>query len=136
MESVGENKTVTRAKLPAVEFNQIIKAVKKSAYDAPKSWRAELRFGRVDLGTGPGIIVQGTGLLCGGTGNCQIWVFRKAKAKWVPLFSDDQIVLAEGFQFGPGLTHHIKDLVVVTNLSADETRRVTYKFDGRRYTIH
>jgi hypothetical protein len=135
MESVGENKTVPTAKLSAVEFNQVVKVVKKSAYDVPKSWRAELRFGRVELGAGPGIIVQGTSLLCGGTGNCQIWVFREGP-NWVSLFSDDQVVLAEGFQFGPGLTHRIKDLVVITNLSADKTQRVTYKFDGRRYAIH
>jgi hypothetical protein len=134
MKSLGEKDTVAAAKLSAIEIDEIINAVKKSAYDVPKSWSAELRFRRVDLGIGPGIVVQGTSLLCGGTGNCQIWVFRKAKANWVSLFKNDQTVLADAFQFGPTQTHHIKDLTVATNLSAEETRRVTYKFDGRRYT--
>jgi hypothetical protein len=134
MKILGERDTVAAAKLSAIEIDEIINAVKKSAYDVPKSWRAELRFRRVDLGIGPGIVVQGTRLLCGGTGNCQMWVFRKARAKWVSLFKNDQTILAEGFEFGPALKHHVKDLTVSTNFSADETRRVTYKFDGRRYT--
>jgi hypothetical protein len=132
--SLHERDTVAATKLSAIEIAEIINAVKKSAYDVPKSWSAELRFRRVDLGIGAGIVVQGTSLLCGGTGNCQIWVFRKAKANWVSLFKNDQAVLADAFQFGPTQTHHIKDLTVATNLSAEETRRVTYKFDGRRYT--
>jgi hypothetical protein len=130
----NEKDTVAAAKLSTIEIDEIINAVKQSAYDVPKSWRGELRFRRVDLGIGPGIVVQGTSLLCGGTGNCQMWVFRKAGAKWVSLFKNDQTILAEGFEFGPALKHHVKDLTVSTNFSADETRRVTYKFDGRRYT--
>jgi hypothetical protein len=132
---LDEKDTVASAKLSAIDVDEIINAVKKSAFDVPKSWRAELRFHRIDLGMGPGIVVQGTSLLCGGTGNCQIWVFRKDKANWMPLFSDDQIVLAEGFQFGPGFTHHIKDFLVTTNLSAHETRRVRYRLNGHRYAI-
>ena len=134
MRGTVERGTIAAAELSAVEINQIINAVKKSAYDEPKSWRAELRFRQVDLGMGRGIVVQGTNLLCGGTGNCQIWVFRRAKGNWVSLFKDDQAVLADAFQFGPTKTHHIKDLTVGTNVSADEATRVTYKFDGRRYT--
>jgi hypothetical protein len=122
------------AALSSVEIDEIINAVKESAYDVPKSWRAELRFRQVDLGKGLGIVVQGTNLLCGGTANCQIWVFRKAEGNWVSLFKNDQAVLADAFQFGPTQTHHIKNLTVATKLGAEETRRVTYKFDGRRYT--
>ena len=129
-----EKGRVAAAELSAVEIDGMINEVKKSAYDVPKSWRAELQFREVDLGGGPGVIVQGTNLLCGGTGNCQIWVFRRAKGKWVSLFKNNQAVLADAFQFGPAQTHHIKDLTVTTNISAEETRRVTYKFDGGRYT--
>jgi hypothetical protein len=133
MESLGPKDPLAAAHVSAKEIREIIAGVKKSAYDIPKSWSTELRLRRVDLGNGPGIVVQGTSLLCGGTGNCQIWVFRKANVNWVSMFANDQTILAEGFNFGPAVTHHIKDLTIVTNLSADESNRVTYKFDGSLY---
>jgi hypothetical protein len=133
MESLGPKDPLAAAHVSAKEIREIIAGVKKSAYDIPKSWSTELRLRRVDLGNGPGIVVQGTSLLCGGTGNCQIWVFRKANVNWVSMFANDQTILAEGFNFGPAVTHHIKDLTIVTNLSADESKRVTYKFDGSLY---
>jgi len=133
MESLGPKDSLSVASVTAKEIHEIIAGVKKSAYDTPKSWITELRLRRVNLGDGPGIVVQGTSLLCGGTGNCQIWVFRKANANWVSLFANDHAVLAEGFNFGPAVTHHIKDLTIETNLSAEGSKRVTYKFDGRLY---
>ncbi|HEY6861430.1 MAG TPA: hypothetical protein VI358_16795 [Pseudolabrys sp.] len=133
MESLGQKEPLVAANLSAKEIREIIAGVKKSAYDIPKSWRNELRLRRVDLGNGPGIVVQGTNLLCGATGNCQTWVFRKANANWVSLFADDEALLAEDFNFGPSITRHIKDLTIVTNLSAEESNHVTYKFDGRLY---
>ena len=133
MVSLGPKNSLAAATLSAKEMREIIAGVKNSAYDMPKSWSAELRLRRIDLGSGPGIVVQGTSLLCGGTGNCQIWVFRKAKTNWVSLFASDHAVLAEGFNFGPTVTHHIKDLTILTNLSAEGSKQVTYKFDGRLY---
>lgn len=133
MESLSPNDSLAAGHVSAKELREIIAGVKKSAYDIPKSWSSELRLRRVDLGNGPGIIVQGTSLLCGGTGNCQIWAFRKANGNWVSMFANDQTILAEGFNFGPAVTHHVKNLTIVTNLSADERKRVTYKFDGSLY---
>jgi hypothetical protein len=133
MESLGPKDSLSVASVTTKEIHEIIAGVKKSAYDAPKSWITELRLRRVDLGNGPGIVVQGTSLLCGGTGNCQIWVFRKANAHWVSLFANDHAVLAEGFNFGPSAKHHIKDLTIITNSSAESSKQVTYKFDGRLY---
>ena len=133
MENLGPKEPLAAAQVSTKEIREIIAGVKKSAYDMPKSWSTELRLRRVDLGNGPGIVVQGTSLLCGGTGNCQIWVFRKANVNWVSMFANDQTILAEGFNFGPAVTHHIKDLTIVTNLSADGSKRVTYKFDGSLY---
>lgn len=133
MESLGAKDSLAAAKLSAKEIREIIAAVKESAYDVPKSWSAELRLARIDLGNSPGIVVQGTSLLCGGTGNCQIWVFRKANSNWLSMFANGQAILAEGFNFGPAVTHHIKDLTIVTNSSAEESKRVKYKFDGRLY---
>jgi len=49
-----------------------------SAYDTPDSWRAEVRVKRIDLAGTPGLVVQGSKLLCGATGNCQIWIYRES----------------------------------------------------------
>ncbi len=133
MESLGPKDSLAAANLSAKELREIIAGVKKSAYDTPESWSQELRLRRVDLGNGPGIVVQGTSLLCGATGNCQIWVFRKAHATWVSLFPHDHAILAEGFNLGPVVTRHVRDLTIETNLSAEQRKRVTYKFDGTRY---
>jgi hypothetical protein len=135
MQSLGNKDTVAVANISEDEFHEIVGAVKKSAYDVPKSWKAELRFRRIDLGNYPGLAVQGTNLLCGGTGNCQIWLFRKANAHWTPLFGNEQTILAEGFEFGRALANGIKDLTIINNVSAYETKRTNYKFNGRRYTI-
>jgi hypothetical protein len=132
-ESPGPKESFVAVRLSAKETREIIAGVNKSAYDIPESWPKELRVPRVNLGIGPGIVVQGTNLLCGGTGNCQIWVFRKSNAIWLSLFANDEAVLAEGFKLGPSVTHHVRDLIIETNLDAEDTKRITYKFDGRLY---
>jgi hypothetical protein len=78
MRNLGAKDTFAAARLSAKEIREIVAEVEQSAYDTPDSWESELRVQRVDLGACPGIIVQGSKLLCGGTGNCQTWVFRKA----------------------------------------------------------
>ena len=93
--------------------------------------RWKLRVRHVDLGGSPGLVVRGTKLLCGATGNCQTWVFRNVNDKWMSLFDDAPI--AESFQLGPTVTRGIKDLKIVANLSADRARRITYKYDGKVY---
>ena len=123
--------TFATAKLSATEIHDIIAAVEQTAYDTPDSWEKELRVGRVDLGGSPGLIVRGTDLLCGATGNCQMWVLRKINDKWVSLFEEAPI--ADAFTFGPSVTNEIKDLTVTTNLSADNVERTAYKFDGTLY---
>jgi len=35
-----------------------------------------------DLGSSPGLVLEGTNLLCGGTGNCQIFVFRRVNDRF------------------------------------------------------
>src|SRR5262245_31917589 len=124
--------SVSRMRLSAAEMRQILTAVERSAFDTPDSWEDELSARRVDLGSSPGIVLRGTKLLCGGTGNCQLFVMRKTN-RWVSLFGEEQAPLAESFELGPGVTRGIKDLTVVTNSSADVSSRVSYKFDGRVY---
>src|SRR5579862_6292723 len=74
--------TFAAAKLSGREVREIIAGVEQSAYDTPTSWETELRVRRVDLGGSSGLVVRGTSLLCGATGNCQMWVFRKTNEKW------------------------------------------------------
>jgi hypothetical protein len=119
--------------LSAAEQHQILAVVAPSAFDAPDSWEDELRAVRVDLGASPGIVVRGTKLLCGGTGNCQLFVLRKANGAWVSLFGNEQGPIAESYEFGPDVVQGIKDLTVTTNLGADAARTVKYRFNGQIY---
>jgi hypothetical protein len=125
--------TFATAGLSAKEIQEIAEAVEKSAYDTPESWTAELRARKVSLGNAPGLAVQGSNLLCGATGNCQTWIFRRLKQMWIPLFEGDQAPIAEGFELGPHITNGIKDCTIVANLSVNAASRVTYTFDGKVY---
>lgn len=40
---------------------------------------------------------------------------------------------AESFQFGPGVTHGIKDLAISSNSSAEAGKHTVYAFDGEVY---
>jgi hypothetical protein len=132
-QALGPKDTFAGAHLSAKEIHEITDGVEQSAYDIPDSWESELHVRRVDLGNIPGIVVQGTKLLCGGTGNCQTWVFRKAEGKWVSMFGGDQAPIADGFQLGPTSTGGVKDFTITANSSAEASHRVTYKFDGKLY---
>jgi hypothetical protein len=133
MQNLGSKDTFAAARLSAKEIQEIVAEVEQSAYDTPDSWESELRVQRVDLGATPGIIAQGSKLLCGGTGNCQTWVFRKAGGKLISLMARDQVPIAEGFSLGPNVTGGIKDLSISSNTSADSGTNITYKFDGNFY---
>lgn len=135
MQTLGPKDTVAAARLSAKEIQEIVAQVEQSAYDTPDSWESELRVQRVDLGTSPGIIVQGSKLLCGGTGNCQTWVLRKAAGKWISLMAKDQVPIAEGFSLGPHVTAGIKDFSISANTSAESGKNITYKFDGEFYRV-
>ena len=131
MQTLAPSDTFAAAKLSVKEIREIIEGVEQSAFDTPDSWEIELRVRHVDLGSSPGLVIRGTKLLCGATGNCQTWVFRHVNDKWVSLFDDAPV--AESFQLGPMVTHGIKDLRVVANLSAERATHITYKYDGKVY---
>lgn len=133
MQNLGAQDTWSAARLSAKESAEIITIIQDSAFDTPDSWRRELRARRVSLGDAPGLIVEGSNLLCGGTGNCQLWVLRKVGQKWVSLFVGEQAPLAESFRLGPTSSHGIKDLTIAANSGAEHVEVVTYRFDGRAY---
>ena len=135
MQSLDAKETFAAAHFSSQEAAEVIRAVSDSAFDIPDSWETELRARRVDLGTEPGLVLQGTNLLCGGTGNCQIFVLRKVNQRWTSLFGDKQAPIGEGYFFGPKAANGIKDLTVVANDSFDHSSRVKYRFDGVAYTV-
>ena len=125
--------TLAGAKLSAEDRRQILEVVEQSAYDVPESWDDELRVTAVDLGSSRGIVARGTHLLCGATGNCQLFVLRRVDTRWVSMFGTQQAPLAESFTLGPTVTRGIKDLTIVTNVGGQRDQRVTFRFDGRTY---
>jgi len=135
LQTVGASETFSAAKLSANETQEIVAAIEQSVYDTPDSWEQELRVRRVDVGSGQGLVVSGTKLLCGATGNCQIWVFLNTNGRWVSLFEGGDPPIAEGFQFGPGASHGVKDLTTSTNSSAERSKHTTYRFDGKVYRV-
>jgi hypothetical protein len=133
MQSLEAKDTFAAAHLSSQEADEVIHAVSDCAFDIPDSWETELRARRVDLGAAPGLLLQGTNLLCGGTGNCQIFVLRKVNQRWTSLFGNEQAPIAEGYLFGPKMTNGIKDLTIVANDSFNHSSRVKYRFDGVVY---
>jgi hypothetical protein len=120
------------ARFSRQEIEQLIAVVEELSYDTPESWREELRAKRVSLGSTSGIVLQGKHLLCGATGNCQIFVFRKMNGNWISLFKDSA-PLAESFKFEAQTSYGINDLTISANLGAEHSKSVTYRFDGKCY---
>ncbi len=133
IEHLRNDETIAKIKLPAAELKQIISAVEAIAFDSPNSWEKELRARRISLGSAPGLVLQGSDLLCGGTGNCQVFVFRRVGKDWLSLFQAQQAPVVEGFTFGPEARNGIEDLHVIANSSAQKSTHVTYRFDGKFY---
>lgn len=133
LDRLGPSDTFRAAQLTRKEVEDVVRQVQDSAFDIADDWQSELRVRRIDLGSNPGLIVQGTKLLCGATGNCQTWVFRKLDDKWISLFPEDKVPTIEGFHIGPAATNGIKDFKVVANVSAETEERITYHFDGKFY---
>jgi hypothetical protein len=111
---------------------QILEQVEQTSFDTPDSWRAELRLRRLPIAGGDGLIVRGTALLCGGTGNCETWLFRRASGAWVKMFDGEAPVVA-GLGFGRHVNHEIPDLIATASLSASTSTYLVYVFDGTVY---
>jgi hypothetical protein len=133
LQSLGPSDTFRAAALSSAEIGEILKQVQDSAFDIPDDWQKELHVRHFDLGSSPGVVLQGTKLLCGATRNCQTWVFRKAHNNWILMFANDDVPIAEGFRLGPCASGGIKDFAVQANSSAEAERTVTYRFDGGLY---
>lgn len=130
--SLQPNETPRAAKLTALEIKQISAQLEGTSYDEPDSWEAEILVRRVSLGDAEGIVIQGKKLLCGGTGNCQIWVFRRLRDRWQVMF-EGQAPIASEFTFKQETSHGIRNFVIVAHISAASAGYVEYSFDGSFY---
>jgi hypothetical protein len=132
MDHLKGTETLQQAELSVSEVKQVLGQVEQTAYDTPESWQKELRIRRVSLGSVDGLVLQGTSLLCGATGNCQTWVFRRIGTRWVCLFRG-QAPLASGFGFELQARQRIRNLVLSSHVSADETDYAVFTYNGRAY---
>ena len=124
--------TVAAAHLTAEEKRAIVVQLDETSFDTPDSWDTEALVRRVRLGDSDGLVVQGSKLLCGATGNCEIWVFRRTKDGWHNLFGGGA-PLASAFGFDAAQTSGVPNLVLETHMSADVTRRTVFTFNGGVY---
>ena len=132
LSDLSADETFLAAKLTAAEQKQIIDQVENTSFDVPDSWEAELRVRRVSLGDSDGLVIRGTKLLCGGTGNCQTWVFRRSAGKWLNMF-EQKAPIVSGFGFQQEATAGIKNFLVSANSSAGKEALTLFKFDGKVY---
>lgn len=130
--NLGDQETFLAAKLTEAERKQIIDQVEKTGFDVPDAWETELRVRRVSLGETNGLVIRGTQLLCGGTGNCETWVFRQSQGNWFNLFEQDAPIVSL-FGFDQQTTGGIKNFLVGANTSGEKEIRILFKFDGKFY---
>jgi hypothetical protein len=135
MDHLRPAETVSAARLTPAEKRQIFRQLDDTSFDTPDSWDTEALVRRVRLGDSDGLVIQGSKLLCGATGNCATWVIRRQKDGWRNLFSGDA-PLASTFAFADVLTNGVPNLVLETRLSADVTRRTVFRFNGAFYQPH
>jgi hypothetical protein len=124
--------SVAAAKLGSVEIAQILSEVEKTSFDVPDRWEEELRLRRIPFAGGEGLIVRGTKMLCGGTGNCETWLFRRTNGSWLNLFGGEAPLLA-GVGLRPHESNGLPDLVGTAHVSAQTRSEVVYVFDGSLY---
>ena len=132
MNHIRSDETFQTTKLTSAELEEIRTQLEKTSFDFPDSWGREVRVRRISLGSVDGLAVQGTALLCGGTGNCQTWIFRRLLDHWINLFND-QAPIASGFGFEQKMSHGIRRLVISANFSAERAEYSVYDFDGQFY---
>jgi hypothetical protein len=132
MDHLRPTETVAAAKLTPAEKREVYSQLDATSFDTPDSWDKEALVRRLRLGDSDGLVIQGSKLLCGATGNCATWVFRRAKDGWHNLFSGDA-PLASAFGFSDATTNGVPNLVLETHMSADVTRRTVFAFNGGVY---
>jgi hypothetical protein len=123
---------IAAARLSAAEAKQILDQIEQTSFDTPDSWQAELRLRRLPIAGSDGLVVRGTAILCGGTGNCETWLFRRSNGAWAKMFDGEAPVIS-GLGFGRHVSHEMPDLIATASLSSSTSSYVVYVFDGTVY---
>jgi len=130
---VQANETFDALRLTPAETQQVLAELEGHSFDVPDSWEKEIRGRRVSLGeAADGLILQGTNLLCGATGNCQTFVLRRIDGRWTSLFQRDAPI-ATSFALLATSSARIRDLLMMSNQSAETARYTLYTFAGTVY---
>ena len=132
MGSLKASETFHAARLSSAETARIFKQVEETSFDYPASWQSELRVRRVSLGDTDGLVIQGRKLLCGGTGNCQTWVFRRTNGRWTSMFQH-RAPIVSAFGFADKTSHGARDLATLAHVSAETSAYSVFEFDGNFY---
>jgi hypothetical protein len=119
MQRVTDGEVFQSAKLPSAEIDGILGQIEKTSFDYPNSWQAELRVRQTSLGDADGLVVETTKLLCGGTGNCQTWVFRRSNERW-SMFQH-QAPITSAFGFSDERSRAIRILATFAHVSAADS---------------
>jgi hypothetical protein len=132
VESTTTIDTLRTAKLSASVKGRIYREMSGAAGTSNGEARSYLeacpvRFLKLGPDGGIGVRVWGHDRLCGGTGNCSIWVFDP--------HTGDLLLSSDGFDFRVETTiHHGRyDILTRANMSAGTGVRDLYQFDGHAY---
>jgi hypothetical protein len=128
----GPADTIAKAGLTRAELADILVQVARTSFDKPDNWRTELRIRRILLDGQPILVVRGAKLLCGGTGGCETWLFRRRAGRWIDAIAGDAPV-ADRIDLAPRLTRGRRDLMAGNGVSASRENYVVYAYDGDRY---
>jgi hypothetical protein len=131
----GDRDTRAAVGLARSEFEEIVAEVEKTSFDVSDNWEAELRLRPIPMGKSEGLIVRGSTLLCGATGNCQTWLMRRENGRWMSLFVTGGATppIITGFGFGDHISHELPDVIVAAHISANLSSYDVYVFDGHAY---
>ena len=130
-QSLGAQNTWAAAHISQQDQRQIIDALQASAFDEPSSWLTEFRLRQIDQNRQRILIVSAAHDLCGATGNCQLWVFRRSAGHWSSLLPEP--CMAEWFRILPTSNRGMPDLLIATHLGDGPPNLNHFRFDGRSY---
>ncbi|MDP9160437.1 MAG: hypothetical protein M3O09_09445 [Acidobacteriota bacterium] len=134
MQHLKDAETIRAAHLSVAETKEILDQVESTSFDVPESWGTELRVRRQQIGGTEGLIIQATKGLCGATGNCQTWAFRRSAGKWLAMF-EKQAPIVSGYAFGQQRDHGIEDFIGAEHISAEISSYAVFTFDGKFYRL-
>jgi hypothetical protein len=128
----GPADVIAKAGLSRAQLAGIVAQVAATSFDKPADWRIELRIRRGRIEGAPVLVVRGANLLCGATGGCETWLFRREGARWINAIMGEAPV-ADAIALGPHRSNGRLDLVAGNRVSATRSIFAVYAFDGRSY---